>query len=121
MGSVFLVVMLCLLIPANTSAQNVGDLSPNPNNNNSIGNPFSPGGSWSFNGQSNPNAPRAAPTSPYAWSNVSPQLPRRPIDNQPDLLTFRTPRTAGPMVPETSRGPYGITLPSNHPLAVGGR
>ena len=34
MGSVFLVVMLCLLIPANTSAQNVGDLSPNPNNNN---------------------------------------------------------------------------------------
>ena len=114
-----LIVMLWLLVPVNAPAQNVGDLSLNPNNNNSIGNPFSPGGSWSINRQG--SSPRTAPTSPYTWSNVAPLLdPPRSL-NQPDPFSFRTPRTPTPIVRESPKGPYGITLPSNHPLAVGGR
>ena len=111
MWKVCLIVILWLLIPVSTPAQNVGDLSPNPNNNNSIGNPFSPGGSWSVSGQGGSRSPRTAPTSPYTCSNVAP-LPELPRSyNQPDPFSFRSPRTPTPIVTESPKGPYGITLP----------
>ena len=118
----WLVLLLMVFLgPGSVFAQNVGDLSPNPNNNNTIGNPFSPGGSWSFNRQGNPNVGRAAPTSPYSWSNVAPVLGLPPVYDRANSFPLRTPPTAIPNVPGSSLGPYGITLPPNHPLGVGSR
>lgn len=117
-----LMLMLIVLAgPVCAHAQNVGDLSPNPNNNNTSGNPFSPGGSWSLSRQENPNVGRAAPTSPYAWSNVAPVLGPPPAYDRGTSFPLLAPPTASPNVPGSSLGPYGITLPPNHPLGFGTR
>ncbi len=116
-------VLLCILfvIPLSSHAQNVGDLSPNPNNNNALGNPFSPGGPWSFSRQGNSGVGRAAPTSPYSWSNVSP-LPAPPaVYDRANSFPLRAPDIRSPNVPGSSLGPYGITLPANHPLGFDSR
>jgi hypothetical protein len=108
--------------PGYASAQNVGDLSPNPFNNNSIGNPFSPGGSLSPIRQSGPNGGRAAPTSPYSWSNVSPPVSGPTIVYNPsNPLPTGSPNSLSLHVPGSQFGPSGITLPADHPLGMGTR
>ncbi len=115
----WLVLLLILFaVPLCAHAQNVGDLSPNPNNNNSIGNPFSPGGPWSPSGQGNPNVGRTAPTSPYSWSNVAPLPGSSRMPDRVNSFPLRSPNTLAPNVPGSSLGPYGITLPPNHPLGL---
>ena len=116
-----LLLLIVLVGPARAYAQNVGDLSPNPYNNNSIGNPFNSGGPWSSIRQSNPNVGRAAPTSPYSWSNVAPLLGPPSVYDRANSFPLLTPNTLSPNIPGSSLGPYGITLPSNHPLGFGTR
>ena len=117
----FLLLLIVLVGPARAYAQNVGDLSPNPYNNNSIGNPFSSGGPWSSIRQSNPNVGRAAPTSAYSWSNVAPLLGPPSVYDRANSVPLFTPNTLSPNIPGSSLGPYGITLPPNHPLGFGTR
>jgi hypothetical protein len=104
--------------PVTTFAQNVGDLSPNPLGTNSIGNPFTSGGPWSPVAPRSQGSGRASPSSPSSWSNVSPVLPSTPLrtlDNEGRLSDVAPlPRRQ----PGPSRGPYGITLPPDHPLDV---
>jgi len=116
-----LLLLLGLTAPRYAFAQNVGDLSPNPNNNNTIGNPFSPGGSWSFSRPGNPIGGRAAPNSPYSWSNVAPVLGLPSAYDRANSFPLQSSPTASPNVPGSSLGPYGITLPPNHPLGLGNR
>jgi hypothetical protein len=111
--------LIVLAVPVCSYSQNVGDLSPNPYNNNSIGNPFSSGGPLSSIRPGIPNGGRAAPTSPYSWSNVSPLPTAPPIYDRADQ--FRSPNTLSPNVTGNGLGPYGITLPPNHPLGSGSR
>ena len=113
--------LLVFSVPLCAHAQNVGDLSPNPNNNNTIGNPFSPGGSWSFSRQGSSGVGRAAPTSPYSWSNVGPLLGPPAVYDRANSFPLTSPNTMSPNVPGSSLGPYGITLPPNHPLGIGAR
>ncbi|MCC2640724.1 MAG: hypothetical protein K0S45_1137 [Nitrospira sp.] len=118
--SVVLFLLISIVAPMGALAQNVGDLSPHPYSSNGIGNPFSPGGPYSLTPPAVPSRGRAAPTSPYAWSNVSP-VPLGPaVLNRAELFGFPAPPPV-PTVTAPGRGPYGITLPGNHPLAVGGK
>lgn len=114
------VLLLTLATPVGASAQNVGDLSPHPYSSNGVGNPFNPGGAYSLNPPAVPGRGPAAPTSPYTWSNVSPKPTGPAVLNRAELLGFPAPSPA-PKVTTPARGPYGITLPGNHPLAIEGR
>jgi hypothetical protein len=118
--SVVLFLLTILATPVGALAQNVGDLSPHPYSSNGIGNPFSSGGPYSISPPAVPGRERVTPTSPYAWSNVSPEPPRPAVLNRAELFGFPAPPPA-PTVTTPGRGPYGIALPGNHPLAVGGR
>ncbi len=116
-----LVPLITLATLGGASAQNVGDLSPHPYSGNGVGNPFSPGGAYSLNppaivGGRSP----AAPTSPYTWSNVAPRPIGPAVLNRSELFGFPAPPPAS-NVTTPARGPYGITLPEDHPLAIGGR
>ncbi len=113
--------IITFALPLCAHAQNVGDLSPNPNNSSTSGNPFSPGGSWSISRQGSSGIGRAAPTGPYSWSNVSPIPGPSAGYDRPHSSPLRTPEIMSPNVPGRSLGPYGITLPSNHPLGLGTR
>jgi hypothetical protein len=108
-----LILFFLVALPVSSLAQNVGDLSPNPLNNNSIGNPFSPGGPWSPIPPRNPPAGRASPTSPYTWSNPLAISPPQMFDGA-GQLRMTTPLNQNQ--PGTTLGPYGITLPPGHPL-----
>lgn len=117
------VVLFLLIIPATplgALAQYVGDLSPHPYNNNGIGNPFNSGGPYSLNPLTAPGRGPVAPTNPYTWSNVSPKPTGPAVLNRAELFGFPAPPPV-PKVTTPGRGPYGITLPGNHPLAIGGR
>ena len=59
-----LIVLFVMAVPVSSSAQNVGDLSPNPYNNLTIGNPFSPGGPLNPNIPRSPGVGRTTPTTP---------------------------------------------------------
>ncbi|MCW5797722.1 MAG: hypothetical protein KIT40_04420 [Nitrospira sp.] len=117
-------VVLSLLIipttPLGALAQHVGDLSPHPYSNNGIGNPFNSGGPYSLSPLTVPGRGPVAPTNPYTWSNVSPKPPGPAVLNRAELFGFPAPPPV-PTVTTPGRGPYGITLPGNHPLAIGGR
>lgn len=113
-------VLIILTAPVDSLAQYVGDLSPHPYSNNGIGNPFNSGGAYSLSPPSAPGRGPVAPTSPYTWSNVSPKPSGPAILNRSELFDS----SANPPLPPVTtprRGPYGITLPGNHPLAVGER
>jgi hypothetical protein len=113
-------VLIILTAPIDSLAQYVGDLSPHPYSNNGIGNPFNSGGAYSLSPPSAPGRGPVAPTSPYTWSNVSPKPSGPAILNRSELFDS----SANPPIPPVTtprRGPYGITLPGNHPLAVGER
>ncbi len=115
----WLIALLIILAnPVNVWSQYVGDLSPHPYSSNGIGNPFSPGGPYSISPPAVPGRGRAAPTSPYTWSNVSPEMPGPAVLNRNELFGFPADLQT-PTVTTPGRGPYGITLPGNHPLAVG--
>jgi hypothetical protein len=106
--------LIVLAFPAHSLAQHVGDLSPNPNSNTLTGNPFNPGGSWSIRGGVNG---RVTPTSPYTWSNVLTGPTPSPLPNPSNQfggLNTLVPGTTG-----NGKGPYGISLPPNHPLSAG--
>jgi hypothetical protein len=116
----WIVLFLILIgLPAHIQAQQVGDLSPNPNSNSLIGNPFNAGGSWSIRNGVNG---RIGPMSPYAWSNVlSVPAPPSMVDRSSQ---FGSPTFVVPGIPSgtsSTVGPYGITLPANHPLRAGSR
>lgn len=110
---------LCVTL-VDAVAQNVGDLSPHPYSNNGVGNPFSAGGAYNLNPSAGPSRGPAAPTSPYAWSNVSPKPMAPTVLNRAELFGLPEPSSI-PSTTRPSKGPYGITLPGNHPLALGGR
>lgn len=108
-----LILLFIMAAPISSHAQYVGDLSPNPNNNNTIGNPFSPGSPLSPIAPRSSTGGRTSPTSPYMWSNVLPQGPPQPFDGAGQL------RMSSPLNQNqttTGSGPYGITLPPGHPL-----
>ena len=108
-----LILLFVIALPVSSSAQYVGDLSPNPNNNNTIGNPFSPGSPLSPIAPRSSTGGRTSPTSPYTWSNVLPQGPPQPFDGA-GQLRMGSPLNQSPT--STGPGPYGITLPPGHPL-----
>jgi hypothetical protein len=112
------VLLFCVMLPVASSAQNVGDLSPNPFSSNTVGNPFTSGGPWSAVAPRSQVGGRANPSSPYSWSNVSPVSPSSPLrslQNGGELPTV-SPLPQSQAAPR--RGPYGITLPPDHPLAI---
>jgi hypothetical protein len=111
-------ILIILVTPVGALAQYVGDLSPHPYSSNGIGNPFSSGGPYSLNLPAIPGRGPAAPISPYAWSNVSPERPAPGVFNRAELFDSSASPPV-PTVPNPGRGPYGITLPGNHPLAIG--
>ena len=115
----WIVLLLVILIhPVQAQGQHVGDLSPNPNSNTLIGNPFNSGGSWSVK-VPGATGGRTAPTNPYAWSNILPPTDIRPMLDRAGEL--ESPARVAPIIPNrsTSRvGPYGLTLPPNHPLGL---
>ncbi len=113
--------LIILTTPVGALAQYVGDLSPNPYSSNGVGNPFSPGGAYSFSPPPVPGRGPTAPTSPYTWSNVSPKPSGPEVLNRAKLFGFPAPPPEAPNVTTPARGPYGITLPENHPLGIGGR
>lgn len=108
-----LVLLFLVTLPVSSFAQYVGDLSPNPFNNNTIGNPFSPGGPWSPIAPRNALGGRTSPTSPYAWSNPLAMTPLQMFEGGGQFRMIRplNQNQTGP-----SLGPYGITLPPGHPL-----
>jgi hypothetical protein len=108
-----LVLVFLVALPVSSFAQYVGDLSPNPLNNNSIGNPFSPGGPWSPTPPRNPPGARTAPTSPYTWSNPLAVGPPQMFEGGGQ---FRMISPLNQNQTGTSLGPYGMTLPPGHPL-----
>ena len=112
--------LIILTAPAGAFAQNVGDLSPHPYSSNGVGNPFSPGGAYNINPPAVPGRGPAAPTSPYTWSNVSPKPTGPAVLNRAEMFDVPTSPSAS-TVTTPGRGPYGINLPGNHPLDVGGR
>jgi hypothetical protein len=107
------VFLFLVILPVSSFAQNVGDLSPNPLNNNSIGNPFSSGGPWSVIPPRNQDGGRASPTSPYTWSNPLAIRPPQAFDGGGQ---FRMTSPLNQNQTGGSLGPYGITLPPGHPL-----
>ena len=109
--------LIILATPVEALAQYVGDLNPHPYSSNGVGNPFSPGGPYSLSPPAVPGQGPAAPTSPYTWSNVSPRPIGPAILNRSELFGF-PPSPPVPAVTSPSKGPYGITLPGNHPLAI---
>ncbi|MGH7257079.1 MAG: hypothetical protein ACREIM_01795 [Nitrospiraceae bacterium] len=116
-----LILLFVVAVPISSLAQYVGDLSPNPYNNNAIGNPFSPGSPLSPIAPRSPTGGRTSPTSPYTWSNVLPQGPPQPFDGA-GQLRMSSPLNQNIVSPlnqnqtSTGPGPYGITLPPGHPL-----
>jgi hypothetical protein len=108
------VLLFIVILPVSSFAQNVGDLSPNPLNNNSIGNPFSTGGPWSVVPPRNQDGGRTSPTSPYTWSNPSAITAPQFFEGGGQF------RNLGPLNQSQTGsrlGPYGVTLPSDHPLS----
>ena len=116
-----LIFLFVMAVPVSSSAQNVGDLSPNPYNNLTIGNPFSPGGPLNPNIPRSPGVGRTTPTTPYTWSNVLPTSPSQPFEGA-GQLRMSSPLNQNFISPlnqnqtNTGPGPYGITLPPGHPL-----
>ena len=112
------VLLFLVILPVSSFAQNVGDLSPNPLNNNSIGNPFSPGGPWSVVAPRNQDGGRASPTSPYTWSNPLAITPPQPFEGGGQFRNLGPLNQMNQSQTGSRLGPYGITLPSDHPLGV---
>ena len=110
-----LVLLFFLTLPVASFAQSVGDLSPNPFSNNTIGNPFNSGGPWSVVPPRNQAGGRTSPTSPYTWSNLLPVTPPQPFEGVGQFRSF-SPLNQSQTGPRL--GPYGITLPSGHPLGL---
>ena len=108
-----LALLIFLALPIVSFAQYVGDLSPNPFSSNSIGNPFNSGGPWSVIPPRNQEGGRASPTTPYTWSNPLAIGPPQPFEGggQFRSLSPLNQSQTGPWL-----GPYGITLPRDHPL-----
>ena len=114
------ILLFVMAVPVSSSAQNVGDLSPNPYNNLTIGNPFSPGGPL------NPNIPRSLVSGVrlrplpirgpmYAHKSFPTIRGRRSIaDEQSTESEFH--QSSESDQTNTGPGPYGITLPPGHPL-----
>lgn len=116
-----LILLFVVVMPISSPAQYVGDLSPNPYHNNTIGNPFSPGSPLSPIAPRSSTGGRTSPTSPYTWSNVLPQGPPQPFYGA-GQLQMSSPLNQNIVSPlnqnqtSTGSGPYGITLPPGHPL-----
>lgn len=113
-----IIVLTMLAGPVSAFAQYVGDLSPHPYSTNGIGNPFNSGGPYSLSPPAAAGRSPVAPTSPYTWSNVSPKASSPTSVNRTEWRDSST----TPSIPPVStprKGPYGITLPGNHPLAIG--
>ncbi len=116
-----LILLFVVVVPISSAAQYVGDLSPNPYHNNTIGNPFSPGSPLSPIAPRSSPGGRTSPISPYTWSNVLPQGPPQPFYGG-GQLQMSSPLNQNIVSPlnqnqtSTGSGPYGITLPPGHPL-----
>ena len=109
--------LLVLAAGTDAFAQNVGDLSPHPYSSNGVGNPFNPGGPYSLSPPALPGRGPVTPTSPYTWSNVAPKPTGPAVFDRAEFFRFAAP-SPHPTVSTPRKGPYGISLPGNHPLAI---
>ena len=112
-----LLFLLVLATATESFAQNVGDLSPHPYSSNGVGNPFNLGGPYSLSRPALPGQGPVSPTSPYTWSNVAPKSTGPAVFDRAEFFRFAAPPPP-PTVITPRKGPYGISLPGNHPLAI---
>lgn len=99
-----LLLLLLLLVPLSTSAKDLGELSANPYQQNSMANPFGAGSPFAPNGINNPFSPFGSPFSNQSVRNPFATDAPRLYDQQGN---YRGKLSTNPYDPDSTSNPYG--------------
>ena len=97
-------ILLLLIVPLQSHAEYLGDLSANPYSPNSTANPFGAGNPLSPNSLNNPIGPYGSPISPYSSSNPLATNPPQLFDQAGQ---YRGNLSANPLDPNSTSNPIG--------------